>query len=71
MPEGNLSCTGQTLGEGALRVDRCCSSCLTLGEALAEGFGRYESWKCNSGDTQMVGEGTFYGGKLILSLSLA
>ena len=37
MPEGNSSCTGQILGVGLLRVDRCCSSCSTLGGALAEG----------------------------------
>ena len=40
--EGNWSYTRETLGEGLLRVERCCSSCLTLGEALAEGLGRYE-----------------------------
>ena len=34
VPEGNLSCTGLTLGvgEGLLRVDRCCTSYLTWGK---------------------------------------
>ena len=38
MPEANSSCTGETLGGGLLRVDMCCISCSTLGEALAEGI---------------------------------
>ena len=42
VPKGNSSCMGEPLEEGLLRVDRCCSSCLTLGEALAEGLRRCE-----------------------------
>ena len=39
VPEGNSSCMALTLGleEGLLRVDRCCRSCSTHWEVLAEG----------------------------------
>ena len=36
--EGNSSCRGTLgLGQGLLRVDRCCRNCSTQGGALAEG----------------------------------
>ena len=52
---------GEILWEGLLRVDRCCSSCSTLGQALAEGLGGCKGLGIQLGGCGEVREGTFVG----------